>query len=147
MFGAMTSLLLLSNAGDGVKMDTKWEKFFVVGIAAIWWVLWKTRNKVCFKGKTLNNPPEVICHACACTYAVFGQVFFLTKRRICWLMGVNAMLQTAIKLLSKPPGATRKPNLIQDVGKDGDADQVPTSWKVVVERLAILLIYLLALIC
>lgn len=39
MFGAMTSLLLLSNAGDGVKMDTKWEKFFVVGIAAIWWVL------------------------------------------------------------------------------------------------------------
>jgi hypothetical protein len=32
------------------------KKFHSVGIAAICWAIWKTRNKVCFEGKMINDP-------------------------------------------------------------------------------------------
>lgn len=36
-----------------------------MGIAAIYWAIWKSRNKACFNGKLLKNPSEIICHASA----------------------------------------------------------------------------------
>jgi hypothetical protein len=38
---------------------------FFWGIAAICWVIWKSRNKVCFENKQIKNPLEIICYSCA----------------------------------------------------------------------------------
>jgi len=32
-----------------------------VGLAAICWTVWKTRNNVCFEGKRIKSPTEIIC--------------------------------------------------------------------------------------
>jgi hypothetical protein len=37
----------------------------IVGVAALCWAIWKTRNKVCFEGKFPSSPVAVICHTCA----------------------------------------------------------------------------------
>ena len=41
------------------------KQFHTVGIAAVCWAIWKTRNKACFNGKILRNPASIICYACA----------------------------------------------------------------------------------
>lgn len=37
------------------------EKFHAIGIAAIYWAIWKTRNGVCFEGKVITSPITIIC--------------------------------------------------------------------------------------
>ena len=32
------------------------KQFHTLGIAAICWAIWKTRNTVCFEGKSVTNP-------------------------------------------------------------------------------------------
>ena len=32
-----------------------------VGLAAIYWALWKTRNNICFDKKMIRSPTEIIC--------------------------------------------------------------------------------------
>jgi hypothetical protein len=41
------------------------DKFYMLGLAAICWALWKPRNSACFEKKPLTNPFNVIFHACA----------------------------------------------------------------------------------
>lgn len=40
-------------------------KFRTLGIAAVCWAIWKTRNKTCFEGKALHDPASIVCYACA----------------------------------------------------------------------------------
>jgi hypothetical protein len=35
----------------------------MVGLSAVCWALWKTRNMVCFEGKRVRSPTEIICLA------------------------------------------------------------------------------------
>jgi hypothetical protein len=37
----------------------------VVGIAALCWAIWKTRNKTCFEGKLISSPMSLICYMCS----------------------------------------------------------------------------------
>jgi hypothetical protein len=37
----------------------------MLGLLAICWVIWKTRNKICFEKKFIKNPCEIICPAYA----------------------------------------------------------------------------------
>lgn len=56
------------NTSQSRRWCKKWLPgggFFSVGIAAIYWAIWKSRNKACFNGKLLKNPSEIICHASA----------------------------------------------------------------------------------
>jgi hypothetical protein len=39
------------------------KKIHMVGLSAICWALWKTRNRVCFEGKRVRSPTEIICLA------------------------------------------------------------------------------------
>jgi hypothetical protein len=38
-------------------------KFLYVGLAAICWALWRTRNNICFDNKVVRSPTEIICLA------------------------------------------------------------------------------------
>jgi hypothetical protein len=37
----------------------------IVGIAALCWAIWKTRNIACFEGKLISSPLGLICYMCA----------------------------------------------------------------------------------
>jgi hypothetical protein len=37
----------------------------IVGIAALCWPVWKTRNKACFENKLISSPVSLICYMCA----------------------------------------------------------------------------------
>jgi hypothetical protein len=39
------------------------KKIHFVGLASICWAIWKTRNLVCFEGKTVKSPTEIVCLA------------------------------------------------------------------------------------
>jgi hypothetical protein len=39
--------------------------FHIVGIAALCWAIWKTRNNACFEGKLISSPMGLICYMCA----------------------------------------------------------------------------------
>jgi hypothetical protein len=39
------------------------KKIHMVGLSAVCWALWKTRNRVCFEGKRVRSPTEIICLA------------------------------------------------------------------------------------
>ena len=83
------------------KTTPKWqETFFSLEIAAIYWAIWKTRNKPCFDGKLLNNAIEVICHVY--TLLRFYADLQNDGDKEMLINGVNAMLKIALKLLAKP---------------------------------------------
>jgi hypothetical protein len=80
------------------------KKFHTLGIVAICWAMWKARNKLCFEGKSVQNPISIVCHACAlmCHWAGLYQ----KEDKELLEAGVNTMLQIALKLLckkTKPP--------------------------------------------
>ena len=68
--------------------------------------VWKTRNKICFEGKTVNNPIEIVCYACSLMRYWAGLYAKGDKERL--VEGVNVMLKIAMKLISKTkaPGDT-----------------------------------------
>jgi hypothetical protein len=37
------------------------SKFYMVGLAAIYWAIWQARNNVCFERKKIRSPTEIIC--------------------------------------------------------------------------------------
>lgn len=39
------------------------EKFHMIGLAAICWAIWRSRNNACFEKRIIRSPTEVICLA------------------------------------------------------------------------------------
>jgi hypothetical protein len=74
-------------------------KFHTLGIVTICWAIWKTRNAVCFKGKTVVNPVAIICYA----YSLMGYSagLFLENDKERLLESVKIMLAIATKLVAK----------------------------------------------
>jgi len=75
------------------------KQFHAIGIAAICWAIWKTRNKACFEGKLLNDPVSIICYACALMGYWAG--LFAESDKEALIAGVTTMLEIATKLLNK----------------------------------------------
>ncbi|OEL14871.1 hypothetical protein BAE44_0024110, partial [Dichanthelium oligosanthes] len=54
----------LSNFGFGLRfICPPGGKFHMVGLAAVCWALWRTRNSICFDYKKIRSPTEIICFA------------------------------------------------------------------------------------
>jgi len=34
---------------------------YLVGLAAVCWATWKTKNNICFEGKRVKTPTELVC--------------------------------------------------------------------------------------
>lgn len=77
----------------------KGNQFHAVGIAAICWAIWKRRNKVCFEGKKLHNPLEIISHACALMKNWAGLQKDIDKELL--IQGADAMFKIAVRLLAE----------------------------------------------
>jgi len=75
------------------------KKFHTTGIAAICWVIWKARNKICFENKVILNPISIICHACALMSYWAGLYEGMDKEAR--EDGVTTMLRIATDLLNK----------------------------------------------
>jgi hypothetical protein len=95
------------------------KQFHAVGIAAVCWAIWKMRNKICFEGKKLRNPIEIVCHACALIKFWAGLQKEVDKEAL--IQGVETMFKIAAQLLSenRPPDSQNR--MIQD-GADNDED-------------------------
>jgi hypothetical protein len=80
------------------------KKFHVTRVAAVYWAIWKARNKTCFEGKMIQNLISIICHTCALICYWAG--LFLESDKELLIDGANTMLKIALKLLTKK----QKPN-------------------------------------
>ena len=81
------------------------------------------RNKVCFEGKKLHNPIEIICRACALMKLWAGLQKDRDKEML--VRGVDAMIKIALQLLSKKHQAVARSNLLPDPADEDDAEQEP----------------------
>jgi hypothetical protein len=80
------------------------KKSYALGIAAIYWAIWKAWNKACFEGKLIQNPVEILCHACALMQLWAG--LYAGEEKEVMIDGVSAMLKIAMELLTKPSKRT-----------------------------------------
>lgn len=87
------------------------QKFHTLGIAAVCWAIWKTRNKVCFENKSLHDPISIVCYACALMSYWAG--LYLEEDKKMLEDGVATMLRIAIKLMLKKP-KTGGVDLVED---------------------------------
>ena len=71
----------------------------MLGIPAICWALWKTRNQVCFEGKAIRHPVSIVCYACALMSYWAG--LFEGEDRKALEDGVDTMLQIALRPVDK----------------------------------------------
>lgn len=88
------------------------QKFRTLGIAAICWALWKTRNKICFEGKDLHDPDTIVCYACALMSYWAG--LFMDEDRAALEAGINTMLQMGLRLVKKRKPESGDQNLLPE---------------------------------
>jgi len=101
------------------------NKFHAIGIAAICWAIWKTRNSACFEGKAVTSPIHVICYACSLMEYWAG--LFLDEDKDQLIAGANTMLEIAMQLVSKEVKAQKHRSL--ENNKSTDQDDKPDGQK------------------
>ena len=52
---------------------------YFVGLAAVCWAIWKTRNGVCFDGKRVKTPTEALC-------LISSMLMYWAKLNACWMV-------------------------------------------------------------
>lgn len=88
------------------------KKYYALGIAAICYAIWRTRNKTCFEDKYIQHPAAIICYA----YVLMSYWTGLYPEEEKVLeAGMNTMLKIVIKLLE---AANIGQQLMQDTGDD-----------------------------
>lgn len=87
-------------------------KYHPLGVAAICWAIWKSRNKAVFENKAVKSPLEIICYACA--LMIFWSGLFAEDEKEQLIEGANTMLRVAKELLATQ--STRQVNhlLLED---------------------------------
>lgn len=80
------------------------KKFHVCGVAAIFWAIWKARNKACFDKVVIKSPLDIIYHACALMTYWAGLYGEMDREQL--VEGINTMLKIAEKILKRKRGDT-----------------------------------------
>jgi hypothetical protein len=94
------------------------EKFHALGIVAICYAIWKTRNNVCFEGKTVTSLISIICYACS--LMEYWVDLFLDDDKDQLVAGANTMLKIALQLVGKEAKVQRNHSLEDAKSKDQD---------------------------
>jgi hypothetical protein len=74
------------------------DKFYMLGLAAICWALWKTCNDIYFGKKPLKTPFNVFFHACALLHYWVG-LHIEKAQQLIKGGGVDVMLKTTTHLM------------------------------------------------
>jgi len=68
----------------------------MVGLAAICWSIWRSRNNVCFEKKKIRSPTEIIC--LASSFIVFWTELQKAENRNSLVAGAEALKNMALRL-------------------------------------------------
>ena len=83
-----------------------------MGVVAICWAIWKSRNKACFDKEIIKSPLEILCHANA--LMVFWAGLYAEMDREQLIEGANLMLKVAKEVLAKQTAREVDQLLVQD---------------------------------
>ena len=72
------------------------ELFHMVGLAAICWSIWRSRNNVCFEKKKIRSPTEIIC--LASSFIVFWTELQKAENPNSLVAGAEALKNMALRL-------------------------------------------------
>jgi hypothetical protein len=96
------------------------ENFFIFGLAAVCWAIWKVRNQTCFEKKTIKNASEVFYSVCLFLRYWAGLHSGDAQQVI--QVGVEIMMQTVIKIFKKSPGKGVTALLTNDDKEEAEED-------------------------
>jgi hypothetical protein len=88
------------------------KKIHTLGIVAVCWSIWRTRNSICFEGKKGTNPITIICMACSLMCYWAGLFMEVDKDTL--VAGANSMLSIALRLLKQKQAKGRTLQLEDD---------------------------------
>jgi hypothetical protein len=71
----------------------------MLGLAAIYWAIWKARNKVCFDNKPIKDPVEIMFSACSCMCYWAG--LYSEDMQSMISAGVETMMRAAIRIMRR----------------------------------------------
>ena len=82
-----------------------------MGVGAVCWAIWKMRNIICFEGKKLNSPLEIIIHACALMKHWAGLQKEVEKKVL--INGVETMFKIVVQIPSKKRHVDNQPYILK----------------------------------
>jgi hypothetical protein len=103
------------NFGDGsmvpflVDRDIFWrwiygalpggEKYYMLGLFAICWAIWKCQNSICFEKKVIKNPNVILFSVCSFMRHWAG--LHSDEEQEMVKSGVDLLVKTAVKILGR----------------------------------------------
>jgi len=96
------------------------KQFYAIGIGAVLGNLEDEKQDM-FRWEKLNNPLEIISHACALMKFWAGLQKEVDKEAL--IKGVDTMFKIAVQLLSKKRRADNQSNMLPHATREDDADQ------------------------
>jgi hypothetical protein len=94
------------------------QKVYMLGLAAVCWTIWKTRNRACFKKKNIKNLGEILYYTCALMRYQAGLYLEETQKMINSV--VELVMKTVLRLLGKQGGGNATPMLL---GNEADKEE------------------------
>jgi hypothetical protein len=94
----------------------------IVGIAALCWAIWKTRNKACFENKFISSPVSIICYMCA--FLRYWAGLQKEKDKQMLLEGADRLQRGATSTHDASGAVTTQYRQIQDQEDEEDVDVV-----------------------
>jgi hypothetical protein len=132
IWGLTAQCIGASNLPSNVSQYWVWIKtwlpgggmFHSFGLAAICWVVWKTRNSACFENKRIKHPADILCQACA--YINFWTGLYKPEFQEQLAAGINVILTAAYKVLASQRRTKSRLLQIEEAGvEDKDEDEDP----------------------
>lgn len=120
MWATFATCIGASDVPNSISQCWRWcekwisggKKFHTLGIAAIYWSIWKARNKLCFEGKLVKSPLSIICNACELMSQWAG--LYPEEDKEMLINGADLMLKIAIKLLKEKKKKTEELQMLQE---------------------------------
>lgn len=70
------------------------QQLYAMGLAAICWAIWRTRNSICFEQKIMKSPIEIVCMICL--FLVYWAGLFKEEMEKQSIQGAEVLKKTAL---------------------------------------------------
>jgi hypothetical protein len=75
------------------------EKFYMFGLSAICWAIWKCRNNICLEKKKIKNPSVILFSACS-LMRYWADLHSAEAQEVI-NSGVDLLAKTAVRILGR----------------------------------------------